>query len=293
MANGWPENQVVEIIDLKNPSSTCANLPNFPIQTSNIAGAGIVKDNVPMICTSYHGCYALKPKKWTKAANLKINRGHASKGNVVLDGKLYISGGLFRGKAQKSSELVSTKESIFGPELPKNLFHHCTIKLNETTILITGGQTKIDKQSVFSNDTIFQNVITGKVSFGPQFNKKKIKHKCGKFSFEGKTYALTTSSGTDMEVLDLENPQDGWQVILDKSKRGDYTSTKGFEIVVLNEKDVYIVSGNRVKVAISKLNCVGKDLKNCKWKELRQTLRVGRSYPTVIPIPDSVANDFC
>ena len=91
----WDRNPVVEMIDLNDETFRC-NLPEFPIKRHWIVSAGVVEGNVTMICAWKHGCYALRPKVWEKATNLKINRSHAGKGNVVLDGKLYISGGTTR-----------------------------------------------------------------------------------------------------------------------------------------------------------------------------------------------------
>ena len=296
---------MVEIVDLKNETFTCnANyLAKFPVKTSNIAGAGVIQGNIPMICTSYHGCYALKHKKWNHVVKLKKNRGSSSRGNVVLDGKLYISGGISTRKPQKSSELISSKTSISGPTLPQILFGHCTIKLNDSTILITGGSSstsrKVKDQQNYSST--FQNIASGQVSLGPKFNEPRFKHKCAKFNFDGKTYALVTYSGTDssnyenpslnMEVLDMDSPRKGWKVILQKP--GEFQSIRGFEVIVNNEKEVFILGGNKDKRAIFKLECKAKDLNKCGWKKLPQRLKKGRSFLTAISIPDSVAFELC
>ena len=162
---------------------------------------------------------------------LKKNRGSSSRGNVVLDGKLYISGGISTRKPQKSPELISSKTSISGPTLPQILFGHCTIKLNDSTILITGG-----------------------------------------------------SSSTSRKVK-------GWKVILQKP--GEFQSIRGFEVIVNNEKEVFILGGNKDKRAIFKLECKAKDLNKCGWKKLPQRLKKGRSFLTAISIPDSVAFELC
>ena len=295
--------KVVEIVDLKNESFTChfTNLAKFPIKTSNIAGAGVIQ-GLPMICTSYHGCYALKHKQWSHVVNLKMNRGGSSRGNVILDGKLYISGGIFKRQPQKSSELISSQTSIFGPALPQILFGHCIIKVNESTILITGGSSSSSRQVKDQDNysSTFQNIASGQVNPGPKFNVPRFAHKCAKFNFGGKTYALVTYPGTHsskyenpsltMEVLNLDSPDQGWKVILDKP--GEFQSIRGFEVIVNNEKDVFVVGGNKDKRAIFKLECFN-DLKNCGWKKLRQRLRKGRSFLTAFSIPDSLAFELC
>ena len=62
--------------------------------------------------------------------------------------------------------------------------------------------------------------------------------------------------------------------------------------IVNNEKDVFVVGGNKDKRAIFKLECFN-DLNKCGWKKLRQRLRKGRSFLTAFSIPDSLAFELC
>ena len=85
-------------------------------------------------------------------------------GSVVLKGKLLISGGYgTKARVFISSELVSEHDSAYTKRLPRKLAQHCNIKINETTILITGGQSDNTWRSTF------QNVETGRFWEGPIF----------------------------------------------------------------------------------------------------------------------------
>ena len=132
-------------------------------------------------------------------------------GSVVLKGKLLISGGDGSNRRRFiSSELVSEHDSTYTNRLPRRLAMHCNIKINETTILITGGQNR-----GFSKRSTFQNVETGRFIEGPRFkNLRSHGHGCGKFTFKGKTYALVAFGRLNsVEILDLQKIDKGWNII--------------------------------------------------------------------------------
>ena len=124
-------------------------------------------------------------------------------GSVVLKGKLLISGGDGSNRRRFiSSELVSEHDSTYTNRLPRRLAMHCNIKINETTILITGG--RLVRGGGYKST--FQNVETGRFIEGPRFkNLRSHGHGCGKFTFKGKTYALVAFGRLNsVEILDLE-----------------------------------------------------------------------------------------
>lgn len=207
----------MEIIDLRNESFVCNNVPRYPQKVSGAAG-GLISGNIPMICSGSNGylpdedyrkCFALKDKKWKHVANLQTARNHMA--SVVLNGKLLLSGGWIKWRqATKSSELVSEDKSTFTFDLPQPLAHHCIVKINESTILITGAQ-----RGRPSMKSIFENVETGEFTSGPNFNQtRQHGHGCGKFIFKGKPYAIVAFGRVkSVEVLDLQNIEKGWKII--------------------------------------------------------------------------------
>ena len=80
---------------------------------------------------------------------------------------------------------------------------HCNIKINETTILITGNRLSWGG----GWKSTFQNVETGQFIQGPRFKQVRTHgHGCGKFTFKGKTYAIVAyGSSHSVEILDLQN----------------------------------------------------------------------------------------
>ena len=243
-------------------------------------------------------------------------------GSVVLKGKLLISGGVtgpIRKKCRKgcpelhttSSELVSEHSSAFTSNLPLKLAMHCNIKINETTILITGG--RLVRGGGYKST--FQNVETGRFIEGPRFkNLRSHGHGCGKFTFKGKTYALVAFGRLNsVEILDLENIDKGWKIIgkvvkppatfilctylffLKGRKTPDgYRYLRYLTLVVINDSDVYIIGGyhgSQVK-SIFKFEC-GETLESCQWVRMKQALKFARRSHVAFPIPDSLANEIC
>ena len=215
---------------MKNESFVCNKVPKYPQKVTGAAG-GLIQGNIPMICSGYNGylpkddykkCYALKNKKWKHVTNLHVARFFMGSGSVVLKGKLLISGGATGPIIKRcrkrcpnlhttSSELVSEHSSAFTSNLPQKLAMHCNIKINETTILITGNRLSWGG----GWKSTFQNVETGQFIQGPRFKQVRTHgHGCGKFTFKGKTYAIVAyGSSHSVEILDLQNIDQGWKII--------------------------------------------------------------------------------
>ena len=216
-----------------------------------------------------------------------------------MNGKLLISGGVKTGKPKqlKSSELVSSEVIINGPDLAEQVSGHCNIKVNETVILITGGYNgyKISNRRNSYQKTTFLNVKTGQVVPGPKLKERRYIHRCATFQFKGKTFALVAYGhhSSSVEILDLDDTQNGWKVI-PKTRSEPKGQRSSFQIVVLNETDVFIVGGiHKHLKAIYKLDCKNDEIENCEWKKLEQSLKYGRNRHVAFAIPDSLANELC
>ena len=189
------------------------------------------------------------------------------------------------GSLTRSTLLISTKGSENGPDLPKTLLYFCNIKVNETTILITGGIGGRSKST-------FQNMVTGQSVPGPRLQKPRSNHVCGAFEFKGISLALVADGGgtssDNIEVLDLSDvKQGGWMKIPTNSLPGRKGS---FQIVVLNRTDVYALGGG--SDGIFKLKC-REDLQRCEWTRMKQSLKEHRRDYAAFAIPDSVADELC
>ena len=216
-----------------------------------------------------------------------------------MNGKLLISGGVTtrvkpKSKQLKSSELVSSKTIINGPDLPEQVSGHCIIKVNESVLLITGGYHRNDRTNGYQKTT-FLDVKTGQVVAGPRLKERRYIHRCATFQFEGRNFALVAYGhhSSSVEVLDLEDTQNGW-IVIPKTRSEPKGQRSSFQIVVLNETDVFIVGGiHKHLKAIYKLDCMNDEVENCEWRKLEQSLKYGRNRHVAFAIPDSLANELC
>ena len=60
-----------------------------------------------------------------------------------------ISGGVNVGYLS-STEIYESGEFRAGPDMPQALFNHCTVRINETHSIITGGQDGVGQKVIFA-----------------------------------------------------------------------------------------------------------------------------------------------
>ena len=211
IAAGFP-GKFTEIIDLYNASFVCKGLPNYPKKCFNPEG-GLV-ENQPLICGGYFrgaqkSCFSLTKTGWKQTASLSTSRYLMGRGSIIFKNQLLLHGGGGGHRAPKTSELASPDTVNKSFNLPIALYRHCNIKINESTILITGGHPRGSKKS------FFQNLKTGDWIEGPEMLVSRRSHGCAKFKFEGRPIAITAGGkgniGRSVEWFDLGQPQKGWQ----------------------------------------------------------------------------------
>ena len=139
----------VEIIDLKNKTFTC---PYFPPLPHGIYGAfgGIAFDDLyleqPMICggtietSTQEMCFTFKRNgKWSNQINLTqyLSYTNAIESPFRDFGLLTVGGRGYDGRVTK--EFHDSEWVLADADLPVSVWLHCTIKLGETTVMVTGG----------------------------------------------------------------------------------------------------------------------------------------------------------
>ena len=164
----WHLGRHVEIIDMKNMSYSCELPAKYPIDMSFGAGA-MLDGNIPIICGGYNltstikECFQLKDKKWYQIESLPSPRIFMSAGNILIDGKLWISGGSELPSDGESkfdkTFLVSSNSVVQSFDLPIPLTGHCSVYLDEERLMIIGGWSEGDQVGVWSTlsgtDSIF------------------------------------------------------------------------------------------------------------------------------------------
>ena len=149
MVTGEPLDTSVktEAFDLDD-SKTCQSLPNYPISVAWASGAFV--NSRLLICggaflTTNHQklCYSIGPNEieWTLSGELAVATSGAA--SLEINDTLLIMGGV-SGYSQTRTAIFDAKTgtSTEGPNMEYLFYHSCAVKINSTTVLITGGYTQ-------------------------------------------------------------------------------------------------------------------------------------------------------
>ncbi len=102
---------------------------------------------------------------------------------------LFVSGG-----TNELGNVTKSVENLFGnkwdkkPNMLNDLFLHCMVLLNSTTVMLIGGW---DKQRVPQYATFFFNAETEKWAEGPPLNKKRTALSCGRIRRDSQSHQFS------------------------------------------------------------------------------------------------------
>jgi len=250
-----------------------------------------------MICGGYNGrrigdCYTFGPNKvWNKVQSLKTPRSDMSTGNIVINGKLWISGG-YDGSNLASTELVTEQAVMQSSNLPFTGYGHCSVFLDRTRIMTIGGSSGRHRDETHIMDT-----TTNHWTPGPELNKARRFHGCAKVSIGDKEFVVVSGGSNalnSVEYLDIANMDQGWQNGIDLSiQLSDHRM-----VTSEDTKDLFIVGGydpssDQNIDKIFKLSCEGSTPGTCSFKEIPARLKVARYVHIALPISDEFAKQLC
>merc|ERR1712004_599742 len=270
-------------------SKTQCDLPDFPIEIRGAVGFNTAKG--PVICGGHeeNRCFLLKQHQWMPFHNMTTARRLASATEVNNNETLIIGGYDENGNDLKTTELISSSGSVKGEDFPTTIMGHCTIKINSTHALVTGGFQDESR----SASTWFVDLTTTTVTPGPKMPSPRYLHGCSTFHLGKKTYGIVAggwgNSGKldSTEWIDLEEDSPTWtegpklprglaDLTLVESTQGTY-ALGGFD------------GGSRSEVL--HLDCPGNQIQSCQWQEMPEKLEVGRFEHVSLSLPESY--DIC
>ena len=128
-----------------------------------------------------------------------------------------MTGGDDSSDASKSYEIVDENESILGSELPWEFSNHCSVKLNETHAILTGG-------TIYPFRTLIVNLNNLNMTQGPNIAVNRNSHACSRLSHPNGTNYIIIAGGytrsyraaetvdieASTEILDVNNIAKGW-----------------------------------------------------------------------------------
>ena len=133
-----------QTFNLSNSTTSCKNLPGYPIPMSSATGA--IVSGKPLICGGWsvfgiHSeCYQHNnvSNSWENVTYMNTHRYYSA--SVSLNGKLFMMGGSDGSVMLRSTEYVSPEGlSQLGPNLPQPRYRHCGVKLSNGKVMVLGG----------------------------------------------------------------------------------------------------------------------------------------------------------
>merc|ERR1712062_510405 len=169
-------------------SKTQCDLPDFPIIIVGAVGFNTAKGLV--ICGSFeeNRCFLLKQHQWMPFSNMTTSRRFASATEVNNDQTLIIGGDDENYNGLKTTELISSSGSVKGKDFPTTIARHCTIKINETHALVTGGV----QDGSRSASTWFVDLTTTTVTPGPKMTSTRGDHGCATLQLGRKNFGIVS-----------------------------------------------------------------------------------------------------
>jgi uncharacterized protein YaaQ len=200
----------IEIIDLNDPSKVCQPSADYEYPIDKITGASgclLKKNNIALICggiryrTRLDDCFAIIDNAIRATTKLTQPRSHAA--SVALNGNiLWMTGGYLDGSVPtNSTEFVQLSGTRPGPDLPLELQKHCLVSLNETTVLLIGGELA---DWTWSKATFYCNHNHQTWSEGPSLITARTSHSCALFKspLHGHTDTVIVTGGYKGDWLD-------------------------------------------------------------------------------------------
>ena len=197
-----------EIWSHPQTTKTQCALPDFPFKVNG--AVGFMTALGPAMCGGWREkrCFVLNQHQWTPLRNMINERYAASAIEVNKDQTLIIGG--YGGS--KTTELISSTGTEEGKDFPVIITDHCTLKINSTHGLITGGK----QDGSISVSTWYVELTKLTFTPGPEMNVKRDGHGCAAFHMGNKTYGIASggyNGNNDLdstEIIDLEKYTPTW-----------------------------------------------------------------------------------
>ena len=137
------------------PQSCSVELPHFPSSAVYGLVGGLTSSKNITLCggashdgTTFKECFTtdLDRRGWSQYPSLLESRAFSSCNPGLTPGSLVILGGRSGQATLDTSEVwqPSSRKWESGPNLPRPVEQHCTVKINSTHLLITGGLGSIE-----------------------------------------------------------------------------------------------------------------------------------------------------
>ncbi len=283
----------IEIIDLKSSSTTCKNLPNFPLKVRGLVG-GLEFQDKPLICGNSwrpYNCFSLAGNQWINSSGFNSRKEDFAISPSPYpsnDQKLFVTG-------SKDTVKVLTQQGwkTLPQRLPVEIQRHCSVLVNSTTVMIIGGFQNFS----LSSDTFFFNTENEIWRAGPQLKNNRYWHSCGRIrkNSQSQDFSIIVGGGitedgngwlflSSVEILDLGANE--WR----KGPNLPFGITHA-QMVEDPNGGVVLVGGESYHTDyLDTLYQLPHGGEEAVWIKMEQKLKIGRNSHVAFLVPDDVVD---
>ena len=294
-------NTTNEIIDFANPNNYACNFPDFSGDKWLIHST-LRNGKYPLSCASYddenrgRDCYLYENDGSMKTYFNILREDRSLSASVFVPG---VGWWFTAGSTYKStSEIlnIDTLTSRPGPDMPKGLYLHCMVQVNDSHTFVIGGG---GYNGNYFDETWLFNWENMEWTSQSNLNVARNRHSCGLHRKDSGLHIknkVIVAGGynryddnldlNSTEIFDLDNPESGW-------KLGPNLPIKMFHASMANLNGHLILVGGFTLTGSTSIIGFRDELYEYTeggWVQLDQKLQVGRSHHATIFIPDDLLN---
>jgi hypothetical protein len=235
-------------------------------------------------------CYSLENNEWISSASMNSVRAYAAAAQLQ-DGKLLVTGGDGGSLSDLNSAEMLTEEGWETniPALPVNIYYHCMVTVNSTTVMAIGGW----QNDQYSGKTFYFTFGEERWSEGPELKNERVDHSCGKIrrNKESQEMSIIVAAGYDFSsrlssVQILDEGSNEWQMgpeLLFGIDNSQMVEDQNGGVVLIGG---YSPSVGRLDT-LYQLSHGGQD---AVWTKMEQKMKTGREQHTAFMVPDNIVD---
>ncbi len=252
-----------------------------------------------MICGGFpynKDCFVLQDNSWKGFGLMDEIRseGAIAQSPYATEGRsLFVTGG----RQNELDNATKSAENLLGnkwdkiPDMPSDVFLHCMVLLNSTTVMVIGGW---NSRRISQNATFLFNSETEKWTKGPELNQKRTALSCGRIrrNSQSHKFSIIVVGGYDGGSLSSTEVFD--------EDAGVWNFGPDFPTRVDRGKLIEDPTGGVIHVGgVGSIGGVAADLVNiyrlphagpdAKWIKMPQSLTIGRRNHVAFLVPDEYA----
>ena len=286
---------IVEIINLEDPTSTCTDLSSYPLHFVGAVSTVGPNEN-PIICggntlaSSTKNCYIHEGTMWNSFPSMNEGRSFAAALPSPYPNKthlLLVTGGLDDSGFSNTGEVLTEDGwQYMSKLLPVTFNSHCAVLVNATTAFLIGGYQTNKNPSA---NTYFFNSENENWIDGPELWTVRGDHSCARIKKDGQSsqYSVIAAGGNNFDGLlssveILEEGANEWVTGPELPREISSSS-----MVEYSDGGVFLIGGYSERRVIDTIFYLAHG--QSEWVEMPQKLKTGRQLVSSLLVPDEIA----